>query len=164
MDPRVREEMLLASAQEGDETAVGVVENGINQGQAVEKLLKIEMNEPELKKEISDVLAKTKYANTPFEAIQPTREFMLGNTTLFDEYSIYGDIEDSFILTMLHPGFYPYAIALYKLATFLSIMTRSREGFQQKTLRSYISTSHRTIQTPNAKKGGPFIPLNFGKM
>lgn len=137
------------------------ISSGLSPSEMMEKLFKMEMNEKENVKAFQKILARLKHDNSPFAVIKPTRDFVLGNHDIFDEYEIIGDYEDALMLSQLDPAFWGTALLLYEMAITRSAITRSRGGFQQKNLRSYYSFSQRNSRFDDEKQGW-IIPFMKG--
>lgn len=140
------EELLREQPMEGtqDDTDVSPDDmRGITQEEIAEKIIQLEISEPEFKKQLTDLMNGIGVDPTPFLAMKPTREFMLGKTDPFDEYEIEGDFESALILADMHPAFYSTAMMLYLMGINRLALTRSRRGFQQQMLRTYIGVQKR---------------------
>ena len=135
------------------------IQTGLSPSEMMEKLFKMELNEKENSVAFRKILARLNHDNSPFSVIKPTRDLVLGNHDIFDEFEIIGDYEDALMLTQLDPAFWGTALLLYQMALTRSAITRSRGGFQQKNLRSYYSFSTRDSRFGDEKTGWviPFL-------
>jgi len=147
-----------------DQNNVGDITNsGISPSETVEKLLTLGIAEKDRQELICKVYEDAGWSKDLFASISPTREFFLGNHTVFDEYQIQGDYEDAIILAKLHPSFTGYALILFNFAIAHSALTRSRNGFQQRNMRSYYGHSATKDETPQTKGGFNINPLSSRK-
>jgi hypothetical protein len=138
------------------------ISTGLTPSEAMEKLFKMEINEKENATAFRKIMSRLNRENSPFSIIKPSRDFVLGNHDLFDEFEIIGDFEDALMLTQLDPAFWGTALLLYEMAITRSAITRSRAGFQQKNLRSYYSFNQRNSRFDDEPKRWA-IPFMGGK-
>jgi len=134
---------------------------GLSSEQVVEKLVQLETSEDTFETKLKELLAMVGSDSTPFLAMKPTREFMFAQTNPFDEFTIEGDYESALLLARMHPAFYSVALTLFQMAIGKLTLTRSREGFQQKILRTVVNVSQNPHMDEKKKRWS--IPIFGGR-
>ncbi|MHA1972785.1 MAG: hypothetical protein ACTSW1_07325 [Candidatus Hodarchaeales archaeon] len=125
---------------------------GVLPAEAVGQLMSIETSSDEFMAKFKTLLNEVGVSSSTFDAIRPTREFVLGNTNPFDEFIIQGDFESAIMLSSMHPAFRPTALTLFYFGISQLALTRSRGAIQQKLLRTYIGESRSVVEQADKKR------------